>query len=155
MAKVLYKLFLALMLALFIGFGIAVFYTSPKAPDYPVELQNKNSDQLTTAQKAVETDFNIKQSDFQKKFATYSRNVSAVALGFAVILLILSLTVLVKIDIIGDGALFGGLLTLGYGIIRGFMSQEAKYQFAVVTVGLLITLFLGYIKFLKPEKKKL
>ena len=49
--------------------------------------------------------------------------------------------------------LFGGLLTLGYGIIRGFMSNESKYQFIVVTVGLIITFILGYLKFLKPNRK--
>lgn len=154
MAKVLYKLFLALMLSLFIGSGIAVFYISPKMPEFPLELQNKSSDQLTSSQKTIEAEYNQKQRSYEKDFAVYSRNVSAIVLAFAVVLLILSLTILVGIDIIGDGVLFGGLLTLGYGIIRGFMSQEAKYQFIVVTVGLIITLVLGYIKFLKPEKQK-
>lgn len=151
MAQVLYKLFLAVMVSLFIGFGIGVFYTSPKAPDYPVEIQNKSGDQFTTAEKQLETDFNRDQREFQTKFEVYSRNVSAIALGFSIVLMILSLLWLSKIEIIGDGVLFGGLLTMVYGIIRGFMSNEPKYQFVVVSVGLVVTLILGYLKFIKHE----
>jgi len=152
MAQVLYKLFLALMLALFVGFGVAVFYTSPKAPEYPIELEGKITGEYTTEQKKIEADYNQLQREYQKEFMTYNRNVSAIILAFSILILILSLTVFAKIDIIGDGVLFGGLLILAYGIIRGLMSQESKYQFIVVSVGLIVTLALGYIKFLKPRK---
>jgi hypothetical protein len=47
----------------------------------------------------------------------------------------------------------GGVFTLLYGIVRGFMSENDKYRFLVVTIGLIIAIVLGYIRFIKPEKK--
>jgi len=153
MVKVLYKLFLALMIALFVGFGISVFYTSPKSPDFPTELQTKNPDSFTAEQNKINDEYNQQQQTYLDQFPLYSRNVSAIAIGFSILLLILSLTLLIGVEIIGDGVLFGGLFTLIYGIIRGFMSEDSKYQFIVVTVGLIIAVALGYIKFIIPEKK--
>lgn len=154
MVQVLYKLFLALMVALFVGFGISVFYPAPDSPDYPVELQTKSSESFSAEQNNINDEFNQKQKIYLDQFPLYNRNVSAIAIGVSVILLTLSLTVLMAVAIIGDGVLFGGLFTLIYGIIRGFMSEDSKYQFVVVTVGLIIALALGYIKFIRPEKRK-
>jgi uncharacterized membrane-anchored protein YhcB (DUF1043 family) len=151
LAKILYKLFLALMIALFIGFGIAVFYEAPKEPDYPVELQNAKNE-LTTEQKAVEKSFEAQQRDYQDKFEIYSRNVSAIAIAFSIVLLIIGLMTFIKIEILRDGILFAGIMVLVYGIIRSFMSDNSKYQFAVVSIGLLITIILGYLKFIKEQK---
>ncbi len=154
MVKVLYKLFLGIMVALFIGFGISVFYPSPTAPDYPLELQNIKSDGMTPAQEKINTDYNNQQKTYQTDFTRYSRNVSATAIGFSVILLILASTVLLHVEIIGDGILLGGIFTLLYGIIRAFMSDSSKFQFGAVTVGLIVALILGYWKFLHLEEKK-
>lgn len=153
MVKVLYKLFLGVMIALFFGFGIAVFYPAPKAPDYPIELQTA-AEKFNTEQTQIQKDFETNQRNYEKDLASYSRNVSAIVIGISIILLALSLTVLLTVDIMGDGILFGGLFTLIYGIIRGFMSNESKFQFIVVTVGLIIAIALGYIKFIKAEKKQ-
>lgn len=157
MIKVLYKLFLALMITLFIGFGIAVFYPSPKAPDYPTALEKASSDQLTTEQKQIESDYNIKQDKFQEDLSRYNRNVSAIIIGISILLLILSLTILLKVDLIGEGSLLSGLFTLLYGLGRGLATNDSKFQFLVVTIGLIVALILGYIKFIRPanlEAKK-
>jgi len=153
MIKVLYKLFLGLLVALFIGFGISVFYSAPKAPDYPTTLENIGANGMTKVQEKENSDFNKREKAYQTDFAKYNRNVSAMVIAFSVIILILSLTVLLKIDIIGDGILLGGILTLFYGIIRAFMSESNKYQFSAVTVGLIVALVLGWWKFLKAEKR--
>jgi len=65
--------------------------------------------------------------------------------------LVLSLTVLHKIEILTDGFLLGGLLTLLYAIVRGFGSDDNKFRFLMVTVGLIVALILGYIKFIRPK----
>jgi len=154
MVKTLYKLFLGVMVALFIGFGVSVFYPGPTAPEYPTELQNIGKNGMTTAQEEQNATFEKEQKAYQAEFAKYSQNVSAIVICFSIVLLILSLTVLLKIEIIGDGILLGGLLTLLYGIIRAFMSESSRFQFGVVTVGLVVALILGYWKFLRPEAKK-
>lgn len=152
MARILYKLFLAIMVALFIGFGIAVFYAAPKAPEYPVELMNVKGEELSASQKTIEITYENQMKEFQSNFKNYNRNVSSIIIAFSVVLLVISLVGLIKLDILGDGLLFAGILTLGYGIIRAFMSDNPKFQFIVVTIGLIITLSLGYIKFIKASK---
>jgi len=154
MVKILYKLFLGLMIALFVGFGAAVFYESPKQPDYPVELQNiKNPDTMTEAQKQTEKDYENQQRQWESEFKDYNRTLSGIVIALAVVLLVISLATLMHVDILGDGVLFGGLFSLGYGLIRGFMTDDSKFQFIIVTVGLIMAITLGYIKFIRPEKK--
>jgi hypothetical protein len=53
---------------------------------------------------------------------------------------------------IADGILLGGVFTTIYGIIRGLMSEDTKFRFIIVTVGLIIALVLGYIKFIKNKE---
>jgi len=154
MIRVLYKLFLGLLVALFVGFGVSVFYSAPKAPDYPVALENIGANGMTKAQEKVNTDYSKREKTYQTEFAKYNRNVSAIVIVSSIILLLISLTILLEVAIIGDGILLGGIFTLGYGIIRAFMSESNKYQFGAVTVGLIVALILGWWKFLRAETKK-
>ena len=82
----------------------------------------------------------------------YNRNVSIVSLVASIIILVLSLTLLAKIKMIADGILLGGVFVTAYGIIRGLMSEDSQFRFIIVTIGLIIALVLGYIKFIRPRK---
>ncbi len=155
MVKVLYKLFIALMIALFIGFGISVFSPGPKMPDYPTELQYKGTSEMTAQEKDLQTRYDNDMKTYQTDLANYSRNVSAASIAFSIIILILSLTVLLHLEVIGDGVLLGSIFTLLYGIIRGFMTDNSKFQFGVVSIGLVVGLVLGYIEFVRPREKHL
>lgn len=152
MVKVLYKIFLGTMLVLFIGFGISVFKPGPTMPKYPTELEGIKSEVPTPEQEKINSDYAKKQRTYQDESAAYSRTVSVYVFAFSILLLILSLTVLIKVEIIGDGVLLGGLLTLGYGIIRALMSENNKFQFIAVTIGLVIALFLGWWEFLREKR---
>ncbi len=81
----------------------------------------------------------------------YSRNVSIVTLVAAVLVLAASLTVIKNIALIADGTLLGGVLTLAYSIVRGFGTDDNRFRFVVLSASLLITLILGYVKFLQPD----
>ena len=151
MLKNLYALFLGLILATFVGVGIATFYVAPKAPDYPTALNqppptvaDKQFDQQRTADQVK---FDADQKAFQTVEAHYNRNVSGIVIAFAVLFLAISLIFEAKIAIIADGLLLGGIFTLLYGIIRGFMSDQMTYRFVVISIGLVIALILGYVKF--------
>ena len=71
----------------------------------------------------------------------------------AVGMLMLSLTLLKQTPTIADSVLLGGVLTLGYSVIRGFGSNDDKVRFLVVSASLIIALILGYIKFVKSFGK--
>jgi len=154
--KIIYTIFLGILLALFVGLGIDAFYPGPREPEYPVELQvEKPTIQMDGEDelKTVREDYTKKTNEFREKSKIYNRNVSIISLMAAIVLLILSLTYLSKIQIIADGLLLGGVFTVIYSIIRGLMSENSQFRFIVVTAGLVIALVLGYLKFIKKEKK--
>lgn len=158
--KIIYSIFLGVLIATFVGVGIAAFYQPPEAPDYPRQLEVAKFDPVTgqpaeTAEEKAERiqlqdEFDQKQKDFDKAMGIYSRNVSTVAIGAAILILILSLILSHRILLMSDGLLFGGVLTLLYGIGWGFAAKDNLYRFIVVTIGLIVALALGYVRFVKP-----
>jgi hypothetical protein len=153
--KLIYTLFLALMVALFVGLGVDAFYPGPAAPDYPSELNLQKTDcgdypELKSKQERFDQDMKV----YNEKSKTYNRNVSMISLASAIVILILSLTLLARIKMIADGILLGGVFTTAYSIIRGLMSENSQFRFLIVTVGLIIALVLGYIKFIQPKEKE-
>lgn len=155
-----YIVFLGILLATFIGVGIAAFYKAPKSPEYPTKLQSRTipADVSKDASLAAQLDneqivYNNQQKEFVTRNELYNRNVSIISLIFAVLILILSLTFVKHIAVIADGLLLGSVLTLIYSIIRGFNSNDDIFRFLVVSVGLAFALIIGYIKFIQPAKK--
>lgn len=156
MLKILYTIFLAVMLAFFIGLGIEAFYTTPKSPEYPTALQfnGKSPSEMSPDLQKAQKDYDQSQKDWMKADGIHSRNTSMIAVVFSIIILVLSLTLLHKIEVMSDGFLLGGLLTLLYAIVRGFGSDDNKFRFLLVTVGLIVALILGYLKFIRPKEAK-
>lgn len=153
MIKFIYTIFLALLVALFVGLGIDAFYQGPEFPNYPLELnQIKQGCEQTAEEQAIEKDFIQAQQKYEEESKPYNRNVSIIALLAAIIILVLSLTLLTKIKMIADGILLGGVFTTIYSIIRGLMSDSSQFRFLIVVVGLIIALALGYIKFIRSKK---
>ncbi len=162
MIKFLYSLFLGILVALFIGLGISAFYEAPKSPEYPTVLESTAERPVpgpdgtikeTEAQKAAREKYDKEQKQYQKDFGLYNRNVSIIAMVAAVIILVVSLTLTATIQLISDGLLLGGVFTLLYSVVRGFMAEDNKYRFIVVTVGLIVSLVIGYLKFIRHEEK--
>ncbi len=158
--KIVYTIFIGLLLAIFVGVGIAAFYPGPQSPEIPLLLKLYNlptepisdstiSAQLEEEQKAFDEALKI----FMEKFEKYNRDVSIISLIAAVLILIISLTFFRKILIIADGLLLGGVITLLYSVARVFGSGDDKLRFAVVSVGLVVSLILGYLKFISPSKE--
>jgi|SRR5579884_1240855 len=154
MIKVLYTVFIAVLLSTFVGVGIAAFYPSPKPPEFitpiapPAQIDSSTSAQLT---KQDQQNRQI-QENYTNRSEKYNKNVSIIALVSAIIILIISLTILKTIPLISDGIMLGGVLTLLYSVARGFGTGDEKTHFLVVSVSLVCALALGYIKFIKPSK---
>lgn len=155
MLKIIYTIFLGLLLALFVGLGINTFYEGPKQPEYPNTIYSTTKDgQPTEAQIKENNDFNESFEKYTEESENYSRNVSIIALISALVLLVGGLLFEKRNDVIGGGILLGGLFTLVYSIVRGFVSADTKYTFLVVTIGVLIALYLGYRRFGQPKPVK-
>ncbi len=153
--KTLYILFIALLVATFVGVGIQAFYPPPKAPQPPMSapvalspLESTQSAKLLEEQKQNQAKWVV----YQEQMKIYNKNVSMISLVSAVIILVLSLTLFKIINLIGDGLLLGSVFTLTYSIFRGFESQDDIFRFIVVSISLAVALFIGYIKFLKLQR---
>ena len=155
--KYIYAVFIGVLVVLFIGIGIAAFYPGPKPPisDTPTAPVSK---ELTASEAArIQEDNTKNQAEwkaYQTKSEDYNKNVSIITLIFALIILAISLTFAKSILVIADGLLLGGLFTLIYSLFRSFNSSDYKFMFIVISIGLLISVSLGYIKFIKSTNNR-
>jgi len=152
--RAIYSLFLAFFLVFFVGLGIEFFYPSEKAPEYPSELNYKTSEVFTQKQKDLQEKYDSDVRSYEASQGDYNRNVSIIAICASIILMTLGLIVVPKMNLFSDGFLTGGLFALIYGIGRGIGSGDNKYRFVVVTVGLLVVMILGYLKFSEKKTSK-
>lgn len=156
--KLIYTLLLGIFLAVFVGVGISAFYPGPKYPEQPISIKygspemNKDCSMSEDYKKEIE-EFNKIEKSYQKSSNKYNRDVSIISVFASILIVFISLTLFKTILIIADGLLLGGVLTLIYGVMRGFGTEDNMFRFIVVSVGLIVSLVLGYIKFIKPAKK--
>ena len=154
--KFIYSIFIGVLFATLVGVGIAAFYPEPKPPEYPSALKIPREGGLNQPVfqelKGEQEEYDKLEKAFQDQMEIYNRNVSIIAILASIITLVISLTLFKKILLIADGLLLGGVLTILYSIIRGFGSGNNKFQFIIVSLAFIISLFLGYIKLAKPTK---
>ncbi len=167
MIKLLFTILLGVLLAFFVGLGIEAFYPTEQYPEgpnsdirYEKPLNPDGSLQMTPEEKAAEIEtqkkYDAEMKDFQARRETHARNVSAMVIAASIIFMILSLTILQKVaSVFPDGFLLGAILTLIYGIIRGFESSDSKFRFMLVAIGLVVALVLGYVKFIRGKENAL
>lgn len=152
--KLTYTFFLGILIATFIGVGINTFYEPPKYPETPSILKSSYDKEPTSEQLDAQIKFEIQQDEYAENTKPYNRNVSIITLIFAVLLLIMSIIFEKKMKFISDGVMLGSLFTLIYGIGRGFASEDSKFIFIAVSVGLLAVLYVGYHRFVKLNISK-
>lgn len=146
--RFMYTFFLGLIIAIFVGIGVSTFYVAPEMPEWPTTLDTYGKE-FTEEQRAIQKTYDDEMNTYnEEEMEPYNRNVSIITLSAAVLLLTLSMFLeKKKIPVIADGVMLGGLFTLMYSLGRGFASQDSKYSFIAVTIGLLVVLFLGYRRF--------
>ncbi|MDQ3238929.1 MAG: hypothetical protein M3P33_00235 [bacterium] len=160
--KYLYALFIGLLFALFIGIGISTFYPRPEMPkqlsypypEKPTSAMPQSSSETAQIRK-FEEDSAKNYEEFNKKNKRYNRDVSIYSLGFAILALIISLTLIKSLSIISDGLLTGGIFLLLYSIGLGFESDDSKFRFTVITISFIVALIIGYLKFVRPKTNKI
>lgn len=86
--------------------------------------------------------------------SNYNRNVSIMVIVCAVIMLIIALLLTEILGIIADGLLLGGIFTLLYGVGRGIAVDSNIYRFIVAYLGLIVTITMGYLKFVTGKAIK-
>jgi len=143
--QIVYTLFLGVMLALFVGFGVQTFYPEPVYPT------SSSCDFMATPTADQQQKCQDEQKAYQDSLEGYNRNVSIIATASAVLMLGLSLLMERKARVVANGAMLGGFFTLLYGVGRGFSSGDTTTTFVTVAVGLLVVILLGYRRFAQRE----
>lgn len=159
--RFIYTIFIGVLFATMVGVGISAFYKGPVYPDTPATLRYPQSENLNSVERekyiAEQEAFDRRSEEFQKQSNTYERNVSIIAVVAALATVVVSLFAAKTLLIIADGLLLGGVLTLLYGIVRGFGAGDDIYRFIIVTIGFIVSIILGYLKLIqssKPVKSK-
>jgi VIT1/CCC1 family predicted Fe2+/Mn2+ transporter len=139
---------LGIIVFLFVTTGIAAFYTEPKSPVYPDELNyvDGGSANYTAEQKVINEKYQAEQKDFSDKDKIYSLNVSIISLGIGLILFLVCFIFIQSLPFLSVALQTGGMATIFYGIIRGFMSENVKIEFAAITVILAVLIASGIYK---------
>jgi len=174
--KVLYCVFLGALVSLFVGWAVTALYPTPQwETEYPgieqyesgvPEPSEVNLAGLTPAErKAKLQQYEVKRKEYEvrdakraklqtalsKKVERHDRNVSLISLLVAVAVMAFSVGLSAKLPVISEGLLLGGLFTLIYSIGWSF-ARSPKIAVIPVGVGLIVTIALGYKRFVRPAK---
>lgn len=172
--RVLYCIFLGILVALFVGWAMASYYPNPEwETEYPNVDQYKSEpvqpseraglaamspEERAAAQQQYETDKaafeewkaqnEVRQKDFKAKTEAQGRAVALISLLIAVIVTSVSLWFSGKLQVITEGLLLGGIFTLIYSIGWSFY-RAPKVAVWTVGIGLVVTIVVGYMKFVR------
>jgi hypothetical protein len=176
--KVVYCLFLALLVVLFVAWAAAALYplptweglyphmrqfgNQPSAPT-PGELQGLSRGEQRTAQleyrakmKAYQVEEKERESRRQaltKLEEERSRSVALLTLLAAVVATVAGLLLAGRVPVIAEGLLLGGMFTLIYSISFSFM-HSPRIAVIPVGIGLALTLVVGYRQFARRAEAR-
>jgi hypothetical protein len=163
---------IAIVFALFIGYGISTFYKAPKYEDFcSPELMNKMwgtqaecetvGGQWTTNTYVCPPDsakpcepgycdpsFTCRKG-FDAKTNIYDRNVFVICLILGLSAIITG-GIFLGVESVGSGLMGGGVLTVIYGTIRYWGQAPDLLRFSILGIVLAVLVWIGYRK-LNPE----
>ena len=166
--QTIFSFFLGLMVLAFIGVGVNTFYQSPstqheqeqqavsrKIDALNIRTQGKSLDATQQAQMQVlQNQQNALQDKIQAEMKPWARNTSIILVIFATVVMGLSLVLSGQLLVLSNGLLLGGLFTMLYGTGWVIFSGNSTARFVVITFALLVSIALGYIKFVRGRAEK-
>lgn len=136
-----YTVVIGVAVAVFIGLGIWAFYSGPKAPEFPwggTSYISEPTEQQQKEEQQKQEKYNRDQEQYQKANKPYSKNVSWLALGAAIIFYGAGLWIYNRRDIIGEGLALGGVFSTIYAAIRAGIGNSKPGVFICVSILLLM-----------------
>jgi hypothetical protein len=161
--QLIFAFFLGLMVTAFIGIGVFTFHGPPGDPldDPAQELRDRQQvirdgrgiDGLTPEQQAEFEQLNreIRAAEELSRQAQegWARSTSIILIILATVVMGISLVRADELPVINNGLLLGGVFTMLYGTGWTLASGDSILRFWVMLVALLITLGLGYVRFVR------
>lgn len=161
--RTIFSIFLGLMLTAFFGIGAYTFYPPPNIQfeDQFIELTKqevsikttKTEGELTSADRDQLEEIALKRSELiaaqQKARKPWCLNTSIILIVFSTLTLVVSLVRSDQLQVVSNGLLLGGVFTMLYGIGWIAFTGTSKIRFLVMTAALIVTLALGYVRFVR------
>jgi preprotein translocase subunit SecG len=166
---------IAIVFALFIGYGISTFYKSPKYEEFcPDELSVKSYTTKVSCEKVggywtestyvcppdetkpcepgyCNTQFTCSKN-YDAKIAIYDQNVFIICLILGLCAIIIG-GIFLSVESVGSGLMGGGVLTVVYGTIRYWGHAPDVLRFTILGIVLFVLIWMGYKK-LNPKLEK-
>lgn len=166
--QTIFSFFLGLMVLAFVGVGVNTFYPDPNERHREEQQQLYREmeavqpkavpgGQVDPVQQAELTDLQARQNALQDRInaerEVWARNTSIVLVVFATIVMGVSLLRNEQLRVISNGLLMGGLFTMVYGAGWVIFSGLSIARFLVITFALLVTLGLGWVRFVRDRRR--
>lgn len=164
--QIIFSFFLGLMVTAFIGVGVFTFYPPPEAKSQKdlqqlyrqqEDLQQfKDPAKLTETERAelrtIQDKIRALEDKQQAEREVWGRNTSIILITFATVVMSVSLVRADQLPVISNGLLLGGVFTMVYGVGWIIATGTSIARFIVMTIALLITLALGYVRFVRGKQ---
>jgi hypothetical protein len=163
--RTIFSIFLGIMLTAFFGIGVYTFYPPPT--QYENQIKNLNrreqiirttkaSSELTIADRDQLQEIALKRSELmdtaEEARKPWCLTTSIILIVFSTLALVVSLLRSDQLQVVSNGLLLGGVFTMLYGIGWIAFTGTSIFRFIVMTVALIITLVLGYVRFVRQGK---
>jgi len=160
--RTIFSFFLGLMLAAFVGVGVYTFHSPPEQFDSQIRdldrrqqaiRDSRPPNELEASDRDQIREINRQRNDLtdaaEKARKPWTRSTSIILMVFATLTMIVSLVRAGQLPVISNGLLLGGVFTMLYGVGWIVVSETSITRFLVMTAGLLTTLGLGYLRFVR------
>jgi len=164
--RTIFSFFLGLMLVAFAGVGVYTFYPPPEEFDTQIRELNRREevirdsrppDQLTEADRAQIREVNQERYALQdarrEAQRPWGRTTSIILMVTATLAMAVSLIQAGQMPVISNGLLLGGVFTMLYGVGWIIATDVSKARFVVMAIALVITLTLGYLRFVRSGRE--
>ncbi len=166
--QTIFSFFLGLMLTAFIGVGVYTFHPPPQDEIYKqIEALHRQEQAIRNTSPKGEldekelariqeiTDERNALSDAARDARDgWFRSTSIIVIIFATVVMAISLVRADQLQVISNGFLLGGVLTMVYGVGWSIATGISMARFVVISFSLAITLGLGYIRFVRGRASR-
>jgi hypothetical protein len=163
--RIIFSFFLGLMLTAFIGVGVYTFHAPPEQFEHQIrDLSRREqairlsgpANELTAAERDQIQDIDRQRSELVDAAAEarkpWVRSTSVVLIVLATLAMAISLVRADQLPVISNGLLLGGVFTMLYGVGWIVATDSSITRFLVMSAALVITLGLGYTRFVRRDK---
>ncbi len=163
--QTIFSIFLGLMLAAFAGIGVYTFHPPPG--DYEAQIRDLTREEQEIRDSSPSGELTVEDRDQIDEIRSRRRvlsdqaledrkpwflSTSIILIVFSTLLLVVSLLRSDQLQVISSGLLLGGVFTMLYGVGWIAFTGTSVLRFLVMTIALVITVGLGYVRFVRRGK---